>query len=89
MMFPAELRFVSLGNVSYVTPTLHTMFGIPTPDNTFPHHPNFAASAGTDEAHTEAVTVGKSLALTGWDMITNDKLYKLAHSQWQEEIARD
>ncbi|KAJ5674311.1 uncharacterized protein N7477_004245 [Penicillium maclennaniae] len=78
-----------IGNVSYVTPTLHTMFGIPTPDNTFPHHPNFAASAGTDEAHIEAVTVGKSLALTGWDMITNDGLYEMAHRQWQEEIARD
>ncbi|KAJ5128148.1 hypothetical protein N7448_008927 [Penicillium atrosanguineum] len=78
-----------IGNVSYITPTLHTMFGIPTPDNTFPHHPDFAASAGTDEAHTEAVTVGKSLALTGWDMIMNDELYEMAHRQWQEEIARD
>ncbi|KAJ5894883.1 hypothetical protein N7495_006574 [Penicillium taxi] len=49
-----------IGNVSYVTPTLHTMFGIQTPDNTFPHHPAFTASAGTDEAHAEAVIVGCS-----------------------------
>ncbi|KAJ5946917.1 hypothetical protein N7454_003756 [Penicillium verhagenii] len=78
-----------IGNVSYVTPTLHTMFGIPSPDNTFPHHPTFAAAAGTDEAHAEAIIVGKSLALIGYDMVTNDELYETAHWQWKEEIARD
>ncbi|KAF7717785.1 Peptidase M20 domain-containing protein 2 [Penicillium ucsense] len=78
-----------IGNVSYVTPTLHTMFGIPTPDKVFPHHPDFAASAGTDEAHTEALVVGKSLALIGWDMLTDDTLFETAHRQWKDEIARD
>ncbi|KAJ5611370.1 hypothetical protein N7510_008089 [Penicillium lagena] len=78
-----------IGNVSYVTPTLHTMFGIPTPENTFPHHPSFAAAAGTDEAHGEAVLVGKSLALIGWDMISDDALFQAAQQQWQEEIARE
>ncbi|KAJ5227638.1 uncharacterized protein N7469_007644 [Penicillium citrinum] len=78
-----------IGNVSYVTPTLHTMFGIPTPENTFPHHPTFAASAGTDGAHAEAVVVGKSLALIGWDMISNDQLFTTVHQQWRDEIERD
>ncbi|KAJ5772566.1 hypothetical protein N7520_003095 [Penicillium odoratum] len=65
------------------------MFGIPTKDNSFPHHPNFAAAAGTDEAHAEAIIVGKSLALIGYDMVSNDELYETARRQWQEEIARD
>ncbi|KAJ5371513.1 uncharacterized protein N7496_007605 [Penicillium cataractarum] len=78
-----------IGNVSYEIPTLHTMFGIPTPDNTFPHHPTYTASAGTDEAHAEALIVGKALAMTGWDMITNDGLFETAHRQWKEEIERD
>lgn len=65
------------------------MFGIPTPENTFPHHPTFAAAAGTDDAHGEAVIVGKSLALTGWDMITDEELFEAARRHWQEEIARD
>ncbi|GLI81074.1 hypothetical protein PoHVEF18_009443 [Penicillium ochrochloron] len=78
-----------IGNVSYVTPTLHTMFGIPTPENTFPHHPTYTASAGTDEAHEEALIVGKALAMIGWDMITNDALFETAHQQWKEEIERD
>ncbi|CEJ57947.1 Putative Metal-dependent amidase/aminoacylase/carboxypeptidase [Penicillium brasilianum] len=78
-----------IGNVSYEIPTLHTMFGIPTPHNTFPHHPEYTASAGTDEAHAEALIVGKALAMTGWDMITNDELFETAHRQWKEEIERD
>ncbi|KAJ5184053.1 hypothetical protein N7492_001669 [Penicillium capsulatum] len=78
-----------IGNVSYVTPTLHTMFGIPTPEHVFPHHPAFAAAAGTDEAHTEAVVVGKSLALIGWEMVADDTLFNTARQQWQDEIARD
>lgn len=79
---------LNLGNVSYETPTLHTMFGIPAPEKSFPHHPTFAAAAGTDEAHTEAVIVGKSLALIGWDMVSGDDLYDITRNQWQDEIVR-
>lgn len=75
------------GNVSYVVPTLHTMFGIPTPEGSFPHHPSFAAAAGTDDAHHEAIVTGKSLALVGWDMLTNDRLYKDAKAQWEHEVS--
>lgn len=65
------------------------MFGIPTPQGAFPHHPTFTAAAGTDEAHGEALVVGKSLALIGWDMITDDALFETAHCQWKEEISRE
>lgn len=78
-----------IGNVSYETPTLHTMFAIPAPTTSFPHHPTFAAAAGTDEAHAEALIVGKSLALTGWDMIMENDMYDLAQHQWKEEVARE
>ena len=84
----ANTLILHKGNVSYVTPTLHTMFGIPTPENSFPHHPTYTAAAGTDEAHEEALIVGKSLAMIGWDMITNDALFATAHRQWKEEIER-
>ncbi|GES62071.1 amidohydrolase [Aspergillus terreus] len=75
-----------IGNVSYILPTLHTMFGIPADDGSFPHHPSFASAAGTDDAHEEAVIVGKSLALIGWEMITDDQLFEQAKKQWQEAI---
>lgn len=75
-----------LGNVSYAVPTLHSMFGIPTPEGSYPHHPSFTASAGTDEAHEEAIITGKGLALLGWDMMTNNELYSSAKSQWEGQI---
>jgi hypothetical protein len=65
------------------------MFGIPTEGNSFPHHPTFTAAAGTDAAHAEAIIVGKSLALIGYDMATNSEMYETARRQWQEEIARE
>lgn len=79
-------RLTTPGNVSYVLPTLHTMFGIPAPDGSFPHHPTFASAAGTDEAHEEAVVVGKSLALIGWEMLTDHQLYDKAKAQWEDSI---
>lgn len=77
------------GNVSYVVPTLHTMFGIPAQDGSYPHHPTFASAAGTDEAHKEAIIVGKSLAMIGWDMIHDDGLFEKAKSQWEGVIKDD
>ncbi|KAL6230293.1 hypothetical protein BDW75DRAFT_248781 [Aspergillus navahoensis] len=75
-----------IGNVSYIMPTLHAMFAIPATDGSFPHHPSFACAAGTDEAHEEALVVGKTLALIGWEILTNDVLFEQARSQWQERV---
>ncbi|PYH85663.1 amidohydrolase [Aspergillus uvarum CBS 121591] len=75
-----------IGNVSYLVPTLHTMFGITDEPGSFPHHPSFAAAAGTDTAHEEAVIVGKSLALIAWDMLTDDELFAVAQQQWRQAV---
>jgi hypothetical protein len=72
--------------VSYIVPTLHSIFTIRAPDESCPHHPSFAAAAGTETAHEEALVVGKALALTGLDMVTNKKLLQLAREQWKQEI---
>lgn len=65
------------------------MFAIPAPPTSFPHHPTFAAAAGTDEAHDEALIVGKSLALIGWDMVAEEALYEIALRQWREDDTRE
>ncbi|KAL4783346.1 hypothetical protein BJX76DRAFT_348658 [Aspergillus varians] len=75
-----------IGNVSYIVPTLHTMFGIPAADGSYPHHPSFAAAAGTDGAHGEAVVVGKSLALIGWEMLSDEVVFAQARKSWLEAI---
>ena len=76
----------SQGNVSYVSPTLHSMFAIPTPEGSYPHHPSFTACAGTDEAHEQAILTGKGLALTGLDMLIDDTLFESAKAQWEGQV---
>ncbi|KAG2412973.1 hypothetical protein HFD88_010532 [Aspergillus terreus] len=75
-----------VGNVSYVSPTLHSMFAIPTPEGSYPHHPSFTACAGTDEAHEQSILTGKGLALTGWDMLIDDTLFESAKAQWEGQV---
>jgi hypothetical protein len=65
------------------------MFAIPAPPTSFPHHPTFAAAAGTDDAHAEALIVGKSLALIGWDMVVEAAMFDTAQRQWKDEIAKE
>ena len=74
----------SSGNVSYILPTLHAMFAIPAPDGVVPHHPSFTGAAGSDAAHDEAVIVAKSLALLGWEIITDDQLFEQAKQEWEQ-----
>jgi hypothetical protein len=65
------------------------MFAIPAPPTSFPHHPTFAAAAGTDDAHAEALIVGKALALIGWDMVVEAAMFDTAQRQWKDEIAKE
>ncbi|KAF7621891.1 hypothetical protein AFLA_008441 [Aspergillus flavus NRRL3357] len=78
-----------VGNVSYVVPTLQAMFAISTSNGSFPHHPDFTACAGTDEAHDAAVLTGKGLALLGWNMLTDDTLYTSARVQCEGQIPKE
>ncbi|RAQ81167.1 amidohydrolase [Aspergillus flavus] len=78
-----------VGNVSYVVPTLQAMFTISTSNGSFPHHPDFTACAGTDEAHDAAVLTGKGLALLGWNMLTDDTLYTSARVQCEGQIPKE
>ncbi|KAH1791223.1 hypothetical protein KXX36_004653 [Aspergillus fumigatus] len=73
-------------NVSYLVPTLHAMFAVADQEGLFLHHSSFATAAGTDTAHEEAVIVGKSLAMIGWDMLTDEGLFQTAKKQWEMAI---
>ncbi|KAF4163907.1 hypothetical protein CNMCM6936_000131 [Aspergillus lentulus] len=75
-----------IGNVSYLVPTLHAMFAIADQEGLFLHHSSFATAAGTDTAHEEAVIVGKSLAMIGWEMLTEEGLLQTAKKQWEMAI---
>ncbi|KAB8224267.1 hypothetical protein BDV33DRAFT_4545 [Aspergillus novoparasiticus] len=55
-----------IGNVSYVLPTMHFLFGISAQVKCFPLDVRFAAVARTKEALKQAVTTRKGLAFVGW-----------------------
>ncbi|KAJ5321193.1 hypothetical protein N7476_004195 [Penicillium atrosanguineum] len=73
------------GNVSYAVPALHASIGIPVDDGSKNHTAGFTKAAGTAVAHERTVVSGKAMAMTGWDIITNDALYE----QVKQDFERD
>ncbi|EXJ83939.1 hypothetical protein A1O3_04606 [Capronia epimyces CBS 606.96] len=61
------------GNISYEIPTLHAYFGIVASPGVQIHSAEFANAAGTAEAFAAAVSVGKALALVGWEILNDDE----------------
>lgn len=75
------------GNVTYAVPALHVIFGLPNKDNPDinPHNAEFAECAGTEEAFQAAVRCGKGMALTGWEILTNDALWEQCKADFKED----
>lgn len=63
-----------MGNVSYVLPSLHAIFGIPSQEGASCHDPRFTAASGSDEAFETALRVGRGLGMLGWRFITESEL---------------
>jgi metal-dependent amidase/aminoacylase/carboxypeptidase family protein len=61
------------GNVSYEMPCIHPMFGIHT--NAANHTVEFTAAAKTVDAHNDTIMASKALALTGVEVLINQKFY--------------
>ncbi|KAF7537547.1 hypothetical protein G7Z17_g12825 [Cylindrodendrum hubeiense] len=73
------------GNVSYAIPALHAIVGIPADDGSKNHTVGFAKAAATAVAHERTIVSGKAMAMTGWDVLTNDVLYE----QVKHDFERD
>jgi len=73
------------GNISYAIPALHSIFGIPGPGHIHPHDAEFARAAGTNEAFECALRAGKAMALTGWDMLTDDGVHQQCIKDFEED----
>ena len=61
-----------MGNVSYLVPSFHGAFPIPTTLDVAAHNPKFAACAGTDEAHVAALNCAKGMAMLAIRVLTED-----------------
>ena len=72
-----------MGNVSYVVPSIHPVFGIPVEDGAGNHTPGFTAAAATEEAHRATLRASKALAMTALDLYANPDLLKKAWAEFR------
>ncbi|MFQ5382598.1 MAG: M20 family metallopeptidase, partial [Dehalococcoidia bacterium] len=72
-----------MGNVSYVVPSIHPMFGIPVTEGAGNHTPGFTACAATPEAHAAALRAAKALALTALDLYEERQLLESAKAEFE------
>ncbi|KAJ7202799.1 hypothetical protein GGX14DRAFT_652879 [Mycena pura] len=70
------------GNVSYALPALHPGYAVPTVPNGGNHTAEFAAAAGTPEAHAETLKVAKALSLLGFRVLDDDGFFKDVKDQF-------
>ncbi|KAL7627859.1 hypothetical protein AAE478_002054 [Parahypoxylon ruwenzoriense] len=72
------------GDISYAMPSLSAGFAIPPgPGGNGPHSPGFAKAAGTKEAFERCLRVGKALAGTAVDVLTQEGLLAEIKKDWQ------
>jgi amidohydrolase len=70
-----------MGNVSYVVPSIHPMFGIPT--EAANHTPGFTAAAASPEAHRAMLRASTALALTALDCYLKPALLETAKEEFR------
>ncbi|XP_071506706.1 xaa-Arg dipeptidase-like [Diadema antillarum] len=87
---PEEVRreqggSTDMGNVSYVLPSIHPKFGIPTDSAT--HNPGFTKWAGMPEAQLPTLIQAKALALTALDLMDPSlDLLQRAKAEFEEIV---
>ena len=72
-----------MGNVSQVVPAAHPYIGI-APDGTPGHSTAFRDAAATPEAHANALSAAKALALLAVDLLAEPALLERAKAEFQE-----
>lgn len=75
------------GDISYAMPSLNAGFAIvPGPGGNGPHNPEFAKAAGTRDAFERCLRVGKALAGTAVDILTEDGLLAEVKKAWKRDM---
>lgn len=79
-----------MGNVCYEVPGFHCGFCVGSEGlSASPHDPKFAAVAGTASALENALKCAEGMALTAYDILTDDSLSELISKEFREEFASD
>ena len=74
-----------MGNVSYVTPSIHPVFGIPAAAGN--HTPEFTAAAAAAPAQDAMLVAAKAMALTALDLLTDPGLLARARADFAADCA--
>ncbi|KAH8730559.1 hypothetical protein GQ44DRAFT_700518 [Phaeosphaeriaceae sp. PMI808] len=75
------------GNISYAMPSVNASFAIPPgPQSGPPHSPDFEVASGTEAAFERALRVGKALAGTAVDVLSQIGLIDRIKDQWKQDI---
>ena len=71
-----------MGNVSWVVPSIHPMFRIPTKRGESNHHVGFTEMAGKIDALLEARNAGKSMAMCCLDLFSHPEFIQQAKMEF-------
>ncbi|CZR56134.1 related to amidohydrolase AmhX [Phialocephala subalpina] len=73
------------GNVSYIVPSIHPIYGIKADEGFFNHTVGFTAAAITEDAFLRTIQVARGMAMSAWKMLSDDRLAEIV----QKEFAAD
>ncbi|EPE03902.1 metal-dependent amidase aminoacylase carboxypeptidase [Ophiostoma piceae UAMH 11346] len=76
------------GNVTYECPGFHGGIGIEAPPGCGNHTPGFTASAGEEGAHELSLIAAKGLAITGWQILTDDAVAAAIRADFEADKKR-
>ena len=82
----ARVGSSDVGNVSMATPTIHDYIAI-APKNILGHTEAFREAAKSPRADDVVLLAAKALALTGWDLATDEALRVKARKEFEENAA--
>ncbi len=82
----APAASTDMGNVSYVVPSIHPFFGIPSAAGN--HTPGFTEAAATPEAHESALQAATAMAWTALDAFLTPGMVEAATKEFRERVKR-
>ncbi|CAH0033159.1 unnamed protein product [Clonostachys rhizophaga] len=70
-----------MGNVTYVCPSIHPTFEVVSPSGSI-HTADFAAAAGTQDAHDRSLKCGRAMAATALQVMIDDEFATAVRSEF-------
>lgn len=72
--------------MSHVCPGFHGLYAIPAPDKAANHTPEFAAAAGTEEAHRLTLMASKGMAATAWRVLVDEEFATALKRDFEKDM---